>query len=63
MGYEILQCSDMSCNRYMIALIGTKTKRCPYCGKRNKVVDNSVNRTEDSFRAREIVKKLNSTVY
>lgn len=57
--WKVIQCSRLECSRYLVVRDGTKTRKCPYCNRVNKVVDTYRMKFATQEEARAYVQKRN----
>ncbi|MHA2172523.1 MAG: hypothetical protein ACXAB7_21845 [Candidatus Kariarchaeaceae archaeon] len=60
MSWNVVQCSQLSCSRYMVVQTNTKQKRCPYCGKRFNAADAYITSCTTQNEARRLVQQYNN---
>ncbi|RMG28055.1 MAG: DUF1922 domain-containing protein [Methanobacteriota archaeon] len=58
----VIQCSRYECAKFLVTKGGTKTRKCPYCRRVNKVTDRLIARFQTQEEAREYAKKKNMIV-
>ncbi|MHA2031340.1 MAG: DUF1922 domain-containing protein [Candidatus Kariarchaeaceae archaeon] len=58
--WSVVQCSRLECSKYMVTKSGTKTKKCPYCGRTFKIAEAYVSSHSEQNSARGIVQSYNN---
>lgn len=56
----IVQCPVIACSRHMVVKAWAKRKKCVFCGRSFKVLDNYVNMHSEQDQARILVQKYNA---